>query len=29
MSCPVCGHTLRMILTDNGLAWVCPVCGEV
>lgn len=27
--CPVCGHALRMVLTDAGLIWVCPVCGEV
>ena len=28
-SCPVCGHALRLVLTQGGLHWVCPVCGEV
>ena len=28
-TCPVCGHALRLVLTPDGLHWVCPVCGEV
>ena len=28
-TCPVCGHALRLVLTSDGLHWVCPLCGEV
>lgn len=28
-TCLVCGHVLRLVLTPDGLHWVCPLCSEV